>query len=274
MSVRKTFLASLVALIAVMALATTTFAQGNSRVRVVHASPDAPAVDVYVNGNKTLSDVPFFTASNYLNVPAGSYRFQVTAAGTPADKAVIDANGVALAAGKDYTVVAVNTLSAIEPLVLEDNNAAPAAGKAHVRFVHASPNAPAVDVKVAGGPTIFSNVAFKGVGTYTPVDAGTYNLQVTPAGQSDVVLDLPGINLAAGTVYTVYATGLVGGSPALAAQLTVDANPSSTAQTPQTPQTLPTTAAGDEAPIAALLTFVVLFALGGLLLRRLARRSA
>ncbi len=270
MSIRKTFWASLVALVAGMALATTTFAQSNARVRVVHASPDAPAVDVYVNGNKTLSDVSFFTASNYLNVPASSYRFQVAAAGSPADQAVIDANGVALAAGKDYTVVAVNTLSAIEPLVLEDNNAAPAAGKAHVRFVHASPNAPAVDIKVAGGPTIFSNIAFKGVGTYTPVDAGTYNLQVTPAGKSDVVLDLPGIKLDAGTVYTVYATGLVGGSPALAAQVTVDATPSSAAQTPQT---LPTTAAGDEAPIAALLTLVVLLALGGFALRRFARRS-
>ena len=31
----------------------------NAKVLVLHASPDAPAVDIYVNGAETLSDVPF-----------------------------------------------------------------------------------------------------------------------------------------------------------------------------------------------------------------------
>ena len=118
-----------------------------------------------------------------------------------------------LDAGKDYTVVALNTLANIEPLVLTDNNAAPAAGKAHVRFVHASPDAPAVDVAVKGGPVIFSNVAFKGVGDYTPVDAGTYNLEVRLAGTNTVALDVPNVTLSDGSVYTVFAMGL-GGRPA------------------------------------------------------------
>ena len=77
----------------------------------------------------------------------------------------------------DYTIVALNTLANIEPLVLVDNNSMPAAGKAHVRFVHASPDAPAVDIAVTGGPVLFGNVSFKGVGDYLPVDAGTYDLE-------------------------------------------------------------------------------------------------
>ena len=43
--------------------------------------------------------------------------------------------------------------------------AAPASaqeGAAQARVVHASPDAPAVDVAVAGGPVLFSNVAFSG----------------------------------------------------------------------------------------------------------------
>jgi LPXTG-motif cell wall-anchored protein len=273
----KTIAAGLLAASAALTISSAVFAQSDARVRVVHASPDAPAVDVYVNGNETLSDVGFFAASNYLSVPAGAYDFQVTPAGSPASDAVIDAQDVALAAGQDYTVVAVNTVANIEPLVLEDNNAAPAAGKAHVRFVHASPDAPAVDIKVAGGPTIFSNIAFKGVGTYTPVDAGTYNLQVTPAGASDVVLDLPNITLEAGTVYTVFATGLAGGTPALSAEITVDAQasapaaPAASAPAQPAPQTLPTTSTGETSPLLWVGALAMLLAAAGLLLRRTTR---
>ena len=128
-----------------------------------------------------------------------------------------------LEADKDYTVVAVGKLANIEPLVLVDNNSAPAAGKAHVRFVHASPDAPAVDIAVKGGPVLFSNVAFKGVGDYLPVDAGTYDLEVRVAGTDTVALNLPGIKLDAGTVYTAYAMGLASGEPALTAVLSADA---------------------------------------------------
>jgi hypothetical protein len=81
----------LLGLLLALALVPAASAQGNAFVRVVHASPDAPAVDVYVDGNKALSNVPFFTASDYLPLPAGEHRFQVTPTGQAADNAVIDA---------------------------------------------------------------------------------------------------------------------------------------------------------------------------------------
>jgi hypothetical protein len=137
---------------------------------------------------------------------------------------VIDAD-LELAADTDYTVVAVGLLENIEPLVLIDNNDAPAAGKAHVRFVHASPDAPAVDIAVAnGGPILFSNVPFKGVGDYLPVDAGTYDLEARVAGTETVALSVPGVTLEEGTVYTIFAMGLVEGEPALTAVPSADAS--------------------------------------------------
>jgi hypothetical protein len=116
--------------------------------------------------------------------------------------------------------------------VLLDNNSAPAAGKAHVRFVHASPDAPAVDIAVTGGPVLFANVPFKGVGAYLPVDAGTYNLEARVAGTDTVALSVPGVQLNEGTVYTIFAMGLVSGEPALTAVASVDATPP--AQLPET----------------------------------------
>jgi hypothetical protein len=246
-------------LVLVLGLATTAFAQsGQARVRVVHASPNAPAVDVLVNDGVAFANAPFKGITDYAALDTGTYNVKVvpTGATTPV---VIEAD-LALEA-KDYTVVAVGLLENIEPLVLVDNNAAPAAGKAHVRFVHASPDAPAVDIAVKDGPVLFSNVAFKEVGDYLPVDAGTYDLEVRLAGTDTVALDVPGLSLADGTVYTVFAMGLAGGEPALTAVPSVDA---------VAPATLPETGGVNLtswlAPLALVLGSLLLA--GGLLMRR------
>jgi hypothetical protein len=192
-----------------------------ARVRVAHASPDAPAVDVLVDGTVAFSNAPFGAVTDYAALPAGTYNVQVVPTGMT-EPVVIDAD-LTIEAGMDYTVAAVGLLADIEPLVLVDNNAQPAAGKAHVRIVHASPNAPAVDIAVADGPVLFADIAFKGVGDYLPVDAGTYDLEVRLAGTDTVGLPLPGVMLEGGTVYTFFAMGLVGGEPGLRAVPTVDA---------------------------------------------------
>jgi hypothetical protein len=209
-------------LILVLGLATTALAQtGMARVRVVHASPDAPAVDVLVNDGVAFSNAPFQGITDYAALDAGTYNVKVVPTGAT-DPVVIEAD-LALEANKDYTVVAVGLLENIEPLVLVDNNSAPAAGNAHVRFVHASPDAPAVDIAVAGGPVLFGNVAFKEVGDYLPVDAATYDLEVRLAGTDTIALSIPGLALAEKTVYTIFAMGLAGGEPALMAVPSADA---------------------------------------------------
>jgi LPXTG-motif cell wall-anchored protein len=180
---------------------------------------------------------------------------------------VIDAS-LDLATETDYTVVAVGQLANIEPLVLIDNNSAPAAGKAHVRFVHASPNAPAVDIAVTGGPVLFSNVPFKGTGDYLPVDAGSYDLEARVAGTETVALSVPGVMLEEGKVYTIFAMGLAGGEPALAAVPSVDASYDT-----GTPATLPTT--GGETTnlwLIAVLGAGAALVAGGLLTRSRAQR--
>ena len=45
--------------------------EGEARVRVVHASPDAPDVDVLLDDAEVLGDVPYLTASNYLGRARG-----------------------------------------------------------------------------------------------------------------------------------------------------------------------------------------------------------
>ena len=254
---KRLFLLSAV-LVLTLGFVTTAFAaDGKAMVRVVHASPDAPAVDVWVNGAVAFSNAPFKGITNYASLDPASYQVQVTPTGA-STPVVIDAT-LDLAADTDYTVVAVGQLANIEPLVLVDNNAIPAEGKSHVRFVHASPDAPAVDIAVKGGPVLFSNVAFKGVGDYLPVDAGTYDLEVRLAGTTTVALEVPGVKLDAQTVYTIFAMGLAGDG-SLTAVPSVDA---------QAPSTLPTTGGMPVSTwLIALLAGGVALVGGSLILRR------
>lgn len=194
--------------------------------RVAHLSPDAPNVDVWLDGAMVaaLTDVPFGAVSAYLTVPAGDHNVQVFATGTSTG-AVIDAD-VTLTADTAYTVAATGELlqQDLQPLVLVDNDMPTVAGNSLVRFVHLSPDAPAVDVVVTGGATLFPNTSFRGSTSYGSVTAGMYDLEVQLASNQAVALTIPGLVLTGGTNYTVFATGFaLGGTPALAALAVVDA---------------------------------------------------
>jgi hypothetical protein len=145
---------------------------------------------------------------------------QVVPAGT-ITPVVINAD-LDLVVGQTYTVAAVGLVAEIEPLVIIGDRTLPAAGQAHVRFVHASPGAPAVDVAVAGGDVLFENVAFQGSEEYLPVPAGTYDLEVRLTGTDTTVLTVPGVALEEGRVYSIFAIGLAEGTPELQALLLVD----------------------------------------------------
>lgn len=189
--------------------------EGQARLRVVHASPDAPAVDVLVDDAAALSNVDYLTASDYVELADGAHNVKVNAAGT--STTVIDAD-VDLADGTDYTVIASGLLDAIQPIVLEDDNSTPAAGTARVRAIHGAPSAPAVDVYVtapgadleAASPAL-SNVAFGDVADYLEVPAGDYQVRVTPAGTKTVVIDSGALSLTSGQVRTAIAVDAPGG---------------------------------------------------------------
>ena len=197
-----------------------------AQLRVVHASPDAPNVDVLVDGAVALANVPFPAASPYLAVPAGTRNLQVRAAGTA--MTVIDADAE-LAEGSAYTVLATGRVANIAPLVLVDDLTAPAAGNARLRLVHGSPSAGPVDIYVtapgaelAGAQPTLSAVPFRVASAYLQVPAGTYRVRVTPAGSRTVALDVNDVQLAAGQVRTAVAIDARGGGTPLGVLLLAD----------------------------------------------------
>lgn len=177
-----------------------------ANVRVIHASPDAPAVDIWVNGSVAIEGLEFGDATDWIALPAGSYDVAVAPAGADAADAVIEAT-LDLEGGVNYNVAAVGFLADISATVFTTDTADLAEGQARVQVVHASPDAPAVDIAVAGGPVLVADLSFPNASGSLDVDSGTYDLEVRPAGTEDVALDLPGVALDAGTVYDILAIG-------------------------------------------------------------------
>lgn len=185
-------------------------------VRVIHASPNTPGVDVYVNelpdGSPAITNLTFTNGTGYVPLPTGTYDFRVTLNGQ--NDVALPVLGVPLEGNVDYTVAAIGFTANIAPLLLVDNNSAPAAGNAKVRFVHAAPDVPAVDIGIntngTNTGTLFSDTAFGNAADegYIQVPAGTYNLGVFLAGNATgLALPVNGLSLAAGQVYTVFAMG-------------------------------------------------------------------
>ncbi|RIW28522.1 DUF4397 domain-containing protein [Bacillus salacetis] len=187
-----------------------------AQVRVLHAVPDAPDVDVYVNGNMVLSDVAFKDISGFMPLPAGSYHIDIYPAGTSVSTVI--SKKVTVEEGKIYTLAAAGRGSKLQLLPYVTDPFVPS-GETKVRFIHLSPNAPAVDIAVTKGDVIFPKVSFKQATDYLGLTPMTVNLEVRPAGTKDTVLSVPDVTLQPNQVYTIFAVGLLGESPELEALL-------------------------------------------------------
>ncbi len=178
--------------------------------RIVQTSPDAPRLDIFINGKKTVSDLSYQSISTYTNLPGGRYDLKIipssqAGAGDP----VLDVPGIDLNDGSVNTLIVAGLFSdkSLSVLPLSDTSWNANTGTAKVRFIHTSPDAPSIDITVGSLGKVFSNISFKGVGQYMEVPAGSFNLKVNPTNNQNQTVLTKTLNFEAGKVYTVYAVG-------------------------------------------------------------------
>lgn len=191
--------------------------QMNSYIRVFHASPNAPAVDVYANGNLLVKNLAYKEVSQYIPVPAGTYNIKVYPSGKMTNPVIN--TSVSIPENSVFNVAAIGTLPNISLYPIPEPIMGEKFGRPCVRFVHLSPNAPTVDIKLTDGTKVFNNISYKGITDYACVPAGTYTFKVNVAGTNNTALTVPNVRLDDSTYYTIYAVGLVGQSPPLEAVL-------------------------------------------------------
>ena len=109
-------------------------------VQILHGSPDAPAVNVLVDGTEALTDVDFKQSSGWIDVDAGTYSIEVQGILPGGNATVIGPADLTFDADTINTVVALNNVADIEPLVLTQPDTAVSAGAARVWVLHAARN--------------------------------------------------------------------------------------------------------------------------------------
>ncbi len=204
------FVAALVA--ALFVTAGTAAAKG--ALRVLHASPNAPAVDVYVAGTKAVSGLRPGAITSYLELEAGRYAWAIRPKGAPRTSAPVASGRLRVTDGTAATVAATGFLGqrgarGFRVRVLADAAVAPF-GAARVRVAHLSPDAPAVEI-LAGGKVVVPALAYPRTSPYLTVPAGTYTFVVRAKGSRRVVATLRNVQLRAGTLTTAWALGAVSG---------------------------------------------------------------
>jgi hypothetical protein len=191
-----------------------------SYIRLLHASPDAPNVDVYVNDRPVARGLGYKQFTPYLKLNTGLYNIKVFPAGTTANPVI--STQFQVPSNSIYTVAAVGMLKDISlQAILEPLNQ-PRPGTSFIRFIHLSPNAPAVDVALRNGRDLFKDIQYREVSEYTTISPGVHAFQIKQAGTDNVVLTVPNIRLLPNKIFSIYAVGLLKGNPPLQVLIPLD----------------------------------------------------
>lgn len=181
---------------------TVGFIRQNPVVYALHASPDAPTVDVFAGDAELIDGLSFGQLASPLQLPPGNYdlSFYGNTVGSerPASPSAADAATGTLEPGERYLTVATGLLgggtngfqlaSYAEGFELSGDDP-------RLRLVHSSPDAPAVDIGVLNvenvvNPVLVSDVSFPAASAAPGLSPGlgTIPLGVTPAGENDTVV--------------------------------------------------------------------------------------
>lgn len=200
----------------------TDVGDGNIRLQVLHAAPNAPTVDLHVTGaedelSTALGTLAYGDATDQVEVPAGIYRVRlVIPDGMDGEGAVaFDIVLPDLAAGSDLFVAAVpNTDVMTSPVKLLVNDGATTFSlyddrtTAEVRVIHAAADVPNVDIFVNDGKVeALSNAPFTGVTGYVALPEGSYTVDARLTADNSVTGISADLAVETNMKYTVNAVG-------------------------------------------------------------------
>lgn len=197
----------------------------HASVRFVLASPDAPNVDVAVDGKIVATNLPFTSVSpgtGYLTLAAGNRLIEVRTTGTTTD--LVNASNVGFSSHLQYTAFFTGLVTAQPPTqaisLVTDDNSAPQSGNIKLRVFHASPSGSArLDIYIVAPGTDITNLspnisalAYQQASSYQSVAPTSNEVIMTATGDpAKARLIDQTYTLAAGQIRTLVVLDVAGG---------------------------------------------------------------
>jgi len=232
--------------------------------RALHASPDAPAVNIWVNGAPALTGVDYAQGSGFVPVVEEN-NVQVEAIVPGGNLVVIDAD-LSLEYSTETTVIAIDDVfGPVRPLVLTNaSDTRIADGYFRAQVVHAAQGAPEVDIFVtAFGADLGASAPINGAGTAVffeddtgqlEVPAGDYQIRITlDDAPASVVYDSGEISLPAGADLMIVAVDNTGPGDAAVQLVVLDGTAASTLYDTNTPASAVAVHLSPDAPAVDIL---------------------
>jgi Domain of unknown function (DUF4397) len=177
---------------------TTTPPPATGNVRLIHLSPDAGAVDVFLDGAEpaALAGVEYLDGIDYIALPVGDHTFDVAPAGLGIGATVLSAT-VTVEEGVNYSAAAYGTIANgdIGVAALVDDSSGLIAGNSRYQVTHAASGVGQVDVIAVDLATaIITDLDF-GATTSLDLPAAAYNVGIdaTNDGVSEFVFAVPAL---------------------------------------------------------------------------------
>jgi hypothetical protein len=222
--------------------------RGKALVRIVHAIPEGPTIDVFTNDTKTFTNIPYQTITPYQELSDGldgtatrpglaspearpytglsnvHITFRVCRLGGQATAEPLVEKTETLTIGNHYTAIALPSTEgkASSLKVVNDDLMPGPSDRARVRFIHASPDAGELDLCVRDRrKVLFRGVNFRSQAGYKQVEPMMATLEVRPSDKENTLATTPNLRWEAGKTYTIIVAGRAKVAPTLVKTITI-----------------------------------------------------
>ncbi|MCS7055490.1 MAG: DUF4397 domain-containing protein [Thermoflexales bacterium] len=180
-------------IVAAIWLASAGAAESGTQVacfRILHASPDAGNIDVYINRTRVAEDIAYtqFSQRRWCIAATIALARAFPAGADPNATPPLVSSNVTMAFGRSYVIAIADRLQQLQVVVLE-NPTLPPVGRFSLRVAHLAIGIGGLDLAVTGGPLWLSGVVFPTAQTTTQ-PAGRYALELREAGTPNVLASL------------------------------------------------------------------------------------
>jgi hypothetical protein len=190
----------------------TVDASKSALLRIINASPDAGAIDLYVDkGDKpSVSNLDYaYGTDGYQVITGGDHHITITATGDP--KTVVFDSDATFPAGSANTLLIQGSVAEKSLLVRNlTDDVSDTAGKARIKISNSIVDGGSVDLVSADFKTTYSSDIAYGNTDIISIDPGTYDMLIVPKGSKDAksaLVTITGAQLVADQIYTILAIG-------------------------------------------------------------------